>query len=219
MTKLCGKHKNLGSNDASERQQPSKPPPTAPLKPQIDEDDDEWEDYLDELYLPDVLPGQHFHIDFGFVRGSEFKVPAKKGKGPTLTSINGKNSYCLIVDRATGYMWVYLSNSKYPPMEPVQMVLQKFGSQYSHHTIRTDQDKSLGKSVDFARMIKEENFTLEFTGTDSWSQNSPAERPHQDLAKMMRSMLHSSELGPQFWPFALSHAVLSRIDCTIQNYA
>ena len=82
-------------------------------------------------------------------------------------------------------MWVYLSNSKHPPIEPVQIVLQKFGSQHSHRTVRTDQDKHLGKSVDFARMIKEENFTLEFTGTDSLSQNSPAERPHQDLAQMM----------------------------------
>ena len=91
-TKLCGKHKNLGLNDASERQQPGKPPPTTPLKPQINEDDEEWEDYLDELYLPDALPGQHFHIDFGFVQGSEFKVHTEKGKGPTLMSIDGKNS-------------------------------------------------------------------------------------------------------------------------------
>ena len=104
-------------------------------------------------------------------------------------------------------MWVYLSNSKHPPIEPIQMVLQKFGSQHSHHTVRTDQDKSLGKSVEFVRMIKEENFTLEFTGTDSSSQNSPAERPHRDLAQTMRCMLDSSELGPQFWSFALAHAV------------
>ena len=49
---------------------------------------DEWDEYVDDLHLPDALPGQHFHVDFGFIQGSDFKVPTgKKGKGPTLTSI------------------------------------------------------------------------------------------------------------------------------------
>ena len=87
------------------------------------------------------------------------------------------------------------------------MVLQKFGTPHTHQMVRTDQDKSLGKSIDFVKMVKDEGFSLEFTGTDSSNQNSPAERPHQDLAQMMQWMLHSSELGPQFWSFALTHAV------------
>ena len=82
MTKLSGKHKNLGSNDTSgDRQQPGKPPLSTPLKEQ-DEEDDDLEDYLDDIHLPDALLGQHFHIDFGFVQGSEFKVPTEKGKVP-----------------------------------------------------------------------------------------------------------------------------------------
>ena len=40
--------------------------------------------------------GQHFHMDFGFVRGSEYRV--KQEHGPTLTSIDGFNSYLIIVD-------------------------------------------------------------------------------------------------------------------------
>ena len=40
-TKLCGKHKNLGSNNASGRQQPGKPPTTTQLRSQIDKDDNE----------------------------------------------------------------------------------------------------------------------------------------------------------------------------------
>ena len=40
--------------------------------PKLDVDDDEWEEILDDLHLPEALPGQHFHIDFGFVQGSEY---------------------------------------------------------------------------------------------------------------------------------------------------
>jgi len=39
-----------------------------------DDDTDEWEAYLDELHLPDAKPGMHFHADFGFVRGSDFRL-------------------------------------------------------------------------------------------------------------------------------------------------
>ena len=85
-------------------------------------------------------------MDFGFVRGSDFKAPTgKKGEGPTLTSIDAKNSYYIIVNRATRYIWVHLDNTKQPPVDPVQMGLRKFGNkQTTHHIVRTDQDKGLG---------------------------------------------------------------------------
>ena len=56
-------------------------------------------------------------------------------------------------------------------------------------------------------MLKDENFTLELIGTDSSIQNSYVERPHRDLAQMMRCMLHAAELGPEFWSYALAHAL------------
>ena len=202
-TKKCSnKHTTLGSKRST---------PTTPCQSSTSEDnnieDDELEEHLDTLHLPDALPGQHFHLDFGFVRGSSFKLPTANGEGPTITSVDGKNSYCLIVDRATRHIWVFLSNSKEPPIEPVRMVLRKFGANITHRTARTDQDKGLGKSKDFLKMLSDERFTPELTGSDSSSQNSIAERPHRDLAQMMRCMLHSSELGPEYWSFALAHAV------------
>ena len=104
-------------------------------------------------------------------------------------------------------MWVYLSNTKEPPVEPVRMILRKFGAKVTHRTVRSDQDKALGKSVEFLAMLKDEEFTPELTGTDSSQQNAIGERPHRDLAQMMRCMLHSAELGPAYWSFALAHAV------------
>ena len=180
---------------------------TSPTLNGIFADDDDIDKYLDDIHLPDALPGQHFHLDFGFVRGSDFKMKTNNGEGPTITSIDGKNSYCLIVDRATRYMWVYLGNSKAPPVEPVRMVLRKFGATCTHRTVRSDQDQALGRSTLFLKMLQDEEFTPELTGVDSSAQNSTAERPHRDLAQMMRCMLFSSELGPEYWSYALVQAV------------
>ena len=127
-------------------------------------DDDKWEEALDNLHLPEALPGQHFHLHFGFVQGSEYRL--KQKNAPTVTSIDGKHSYCLIVDRATCYMWIYWSGTKESPVEPIQMILHKFGSQHTHRTVQTDHDKSLGKTVDLVQMLKDEKLTLELTGTD-----------------------------------------------------
>ena len=56
-------------------------------------------------------------------------------------------------------------------------------------------------------MLEEAKFTPELTGTDNSQQNSRVERPHRDLAQMMRCMLHSSGLGPQYWSHVLVMAV------------
>ena len=56
-------------------------------------------------------------------------------------------------------------------------------------------------------MLSKEGFTPELTGSDSSSENSTAERPHRDLAQMMRCMLYLSKLGPEYWSYALAHAV------------
>jgi deoxyuridine 5'-triphosphate nucleotidohydrolase len=164
------------------------------------------EPFLDDIHLPDANPGQHFHIDFGFVRGSEFREK-NEITGKTVTSIDQKNSYLLIVDRKTRYMWIYNSSSKEPPLEAIKHVLTKFGSKDTHRTVRTDQDRGLGKSKDFLQLLTNLNFTPELTGTDNSQQNSRAERPHRDLGQMMRCLLHSANLGPEYWTYALTMAV------------
>ena len=116
------------------------------------------EKLLDDLHLPNANPGQHFHIDFGFVRGSEYSNK-DEDTGRTFTSVDNKNSYLLIVDRKTRYMWIHTSASKEPPLEAVRAVLTKFGSSDKHRTVRSDQDKGLGKSKAFLAMLTELNFT------------------------------------------------------------
>ena len=31
-------------------------------------------DEIDDIFIPDALLGQHFHMDFGFVRGSTYTI-------------------------------------------------------------------------------------------------------------------------------------------------
>ena len=136
--------------------------------------EDDWDEYLDDIHLPEALPGQRFHIDFGFIRGSDFKVlTGTKGEGPTLTSIDAKNSYCIIMDRAMKYLWVHLDNMKQPSVDPVRIVLQKFrNKQTTHCAVCTNQDKGLGRSKEFVKMVNDEDFTMELTGTNSSQQKS-----------------------------------------------
>ena len=203
--KLCTKqptHRrgNLGTVIAVETPETTATSDSNPLESK--EALDEW---LDELYLPDAEPGQHFHADFGFVRGSEFSLELEGGK--TITSVDGKNSYLLVADRATRMIWTHCSNSKSAPVKEVQAILQKFKSVNPHRSVRTDQDKALGKSIEFCKMVVEEKFVIELTGTENSKQNSRAERPHKDLGQMMRCMLHGAGLGPEYWSHALTHAV------------
>ena len=110
--KLCTKRSNVKCNQnlgtvfhATEDGfvHPGRPPDALPaLRDTTHLDlanDKDIETYLNDLHLPDVNPGQHFHVDFGFVQGSKFKSATDMGK--TITSNNLKNSYLLIVDRKT----------------------------------------------------------------------------------------------------------------------
>ena len=155
-----------------------------------------------------LLPGQHFAMDFGFVRGSDFHHKTKDGN--TVTSIDGMNSYLSIIDRATRYMWVFTTKSKKPPLDAVKMILSKFKSSHPHRTVRTDQGGELGKSSSFATMIADNEFSLELTGADASAQNGIVENPNKTFGQMMRCLLHSSELGPEYWTYALQHAVYIR---------
>jgi deoxyuridine 5'-triphosphate nucleotidohydrolase len=163
------------------------------------------DDIVDDIHMPDAAPGQHFHMDFGFVRGSEYRMKTEDGK--TVTSRDGKNSYLLIIDRSSRYIWVFLSDTKKPPIEVTKLLLNKFKSSNPIRTVRVDQGGELGKSDAFKTMIAESGFTLEPTGADSSAQNGLAENPNRTFGQMMRCILHSAEMGPEFWSYALMHAV------------
>ena len=128
------------------------------------------------MYIPKLLPGQHFHMDFSFVLGSKYTI--KQEDGPTATSKDGYNSYLLVIDRASRYTWIFLSNNKTPPIATARRILRKFKSDHLHKTCRTDQDGELGRSTEFRTMRSEEGFNLELIGSAS-SQNEITETPNR----------------------------------------
>ena len=106
--------------------------------------------------------------------GSEYST--KQEHAPTITSINGYNSYLIIVDRV-----IFLTASKIPPVLIAQKVINKFKRKNLHRTIRTDQGKELGRSHAFQHMVDLEGFTLELTGRDVSAQNIVVENPNKYL--------------------------------------
>ena len=159
----------------------------------------------DDLYKPGSEPGQHFHMDFGFVRGGDYCNKTKSNK--TVTSKDNKRAYLIVVDRSSRYTWVYLTASKLPPIEETRLLLNKFKSTNPHRTVRVDQGGELGKSAKFQAMIGKCGFQLEQTGSDSSAQNGIAESPNRVYGQMMRCLLYNAELGSEYWSWALQHAV------------
>ena len=112
----CGPSVSLKHKGKHTRTRKHKAPPIT--------DNETPPDEIDDIFIPDALPGRHFHMDFGFVRGSTYTI--KQEHGPTITSKDGYNSYLLIIDRVARYMWVFLTSSRHPPIIIAQRVLHKY---------------------------------------------------------------------------------------------
>lgn len=150
--------------------------------------------------------GQSFNIDYGFMKGSGYCTKDEEGR--TITSVDGYRAYCIIVDRKSRYTWIFLTKTKAPPLQILTTFLEKHGTtQTTHKTIRTDQGGELWASQEFRQMALDAGYIVEPTGAGAPFQNGMAERPNQTFGQMVRCMLHSSGLGPEYWSFALLHAV------------
>ena len=154
--------------------------------------------------LPIINKGDVLHIDFGFMRG-EFSDKDQNGR--IITSIDGYNSYAIIVDKATRWMWILLTKSKIPPIDFTRKILQSFGPRTYQGRVTTDQGGELARSEEFRKMVSEENYILQPTAAYTPKQNGLAERPNRTLGQMTRCLLHSAGLGDEFWSYAILHAV------------
>jgi hypothetical protein len=115
-------------------------------------------------------------MDFGFMRTSTSDYTGRdKSKNRVVKSYDGYSSYLLIVDEATRFVWVFLTNSKSPPID----ILREFLTQHAYEDggcVRTDQGGELARSSAFQDMLlRDFHYTLEPTGADSPSQNGAVE--------------------------------------------
>ena len=142
---------------------------------------------------------EKFHMDYGFVAG--------KQNGNIIRSHDGFNSYLLITDAKSRYMWIFLCRNKSPPINTLKLFLAQYGLDNGPRIVRTDQGGELAKSHAIQEVIAKAGYALETTGADNSSQNGKVERPHQTLANMMRSALTDSGLSNRFWSDAIIHSV------------
>jgi len=150
--------------------------------------------------------GQRFSIDFGFMKGTGYSTTDKYGH--TITSIDGYQAYLIIVNRHSCFAWTFLTKSKAPPVEIITTFLKQHGQPtLAHKTIRTDEGGELWYSQAFHQTVLQAGSILEPTAAGAPSQNRLAERPNLTLSIMVRCLLHSAAMGPEFWSFALLHAV------------
>ena len=154
-----------------------------------------------------------------------------KDKDRVVTSIDGYNSFLLIVDEVSKYLWVFLTKSKSPPVDLVRVFLQVNGRDEGG-IIRTDLGGELARSAAFRQAMIERGYPvervdwngedgptvrdehdvvkpyiLESTGADSPSQNGAAERWNKTLGNTVRVLLYGAGLPAQYWSAALLHAV------------
>jgi dUTP pyrophosphatase len=144
-------------------------------------------------------------MDFGFVRGSDWKRIDTDGK--LVTSIDGYRSYLLIIDKKTRYSYIFLTKTKKPPLQQVRGILMKYKGLYRDCSVTTDNGGELANSTSFRRVIRDAGYTLKTTGAFSSAQNGLVEKPNQDIARILRALLYSSNLGSEYWSYAIRHAV------------
>ena len=72
--------------------------------------------------------GQRFFMDFGSLQASalDYSRPSTS-TDRVVTSFDGYSAYLLVVDEATRHVWVFLKESKDPPVEIASDFLKHFG--------------------------------------------------------------------------------------------
>lgn len=119
-------------------------------------------------------PGERFHMDMGFVRGTKYS--SKDEDGTTVTSLDGYNSCTLIIHRATRYIWIFLSRHKTPRIDIIKSFLQIHGAKTtSQKFVQTDEGGELWSSHEFQKAIKDAGYILGPTASDASFQNGLVE--------------------------------------------
>ena len=161
-------------------------------------------DLISSQHMDDIICGEHFYLDFRFPRG---KYIQKDEIGRRFTSIDKYNSYLLIIDHKSSYTWIMLAKSKHPPLEFLKQFFAHHSRKQGRQIITTDKGGELHNSLQFRELVTANGYLLQPTATDAPFQNRLAKHLNQTYSNVMRCMLHAVNLPPEFWYFALIHAV------------
>ena len=148
-----------------------------------------------------------FYMDFGFLRASTLDLSQPTHGGNRVVYSHDRfTSYLLIVDEASRYIWVFLTNRKSPPLIIVNEFLKTHGLPDGGF-IRTDQGSELAGSQAFLNICGNNHYKSKPTGSDTPSQNGAMEVYNDKFGARVRSLLYGSCLPAQYWSDALRHCV------------
>jgi hypothetical protein len=151
---------------------------------------------------------QRFYMDLGFMQASTFDYSRHdKTNNRVVLSYDGFSAYLLIIDEASRYVWIFLTNSKSPPMDIVVEFLTQHG-QKDGGFIHTDQGGELARSFNVRDFVLHQfHYTIEPTSANSPSQNGAAEIYNNKFAVHTQALLYGSALPAKYWLAALLHLV------------
>jgi hypothetical protein len=105
-------------------------------------------------------------------------------------------------------MLIFLTKTKHPPLDILKTFLHDHGNMTApRRTIRMDEGGELSGSDAFKTVVATYGYLLETMAADAPFQNGLVERPNHTLGNMVCCLLYSSNLGPEYWSYALMHAV------------
>jgi hypothetical protein len=113
------------------------------------------------------------------------------------------------VDEFMKNTWIFLSKSKDPPIQTVELFLKANG-RTAGGNIRCDQGGELASCTEFVTTMALYwailGYDVEPTGADSPDQNKGAEKWNDTLAVTVHVLLYGSGLSAEYWSAALVHA-------------
>eukprot|EP00957_Ditylum_brightwellii_P055930 4237964-Ditylum_brightwellii.AAC.1 len=123
------------------------------------------------------VTGQGLLLDWGFI----VQKSKNQDRVNRLTSINGFQSYLLVVDHHSDRFWPLCSDSKSPPLSWLNCLLTKISPNHENKCVCMDLGSELGRNVEIKKLLTKHGYDIYPTGSDAFHQNSPGERPHETI--------------------------------------
>jgi hypothetical protein len=132
---------------------------------------------------------------------------------------NGACYFCVFVDEATDFTWIYLAKSRAEAPDILRRFFIDAHSMTDHKVVilRTD---NAGKfhSLEFQGILQGYNVKMECCCPYSHYQNGKAERMIRDVSEKARCMMNHAQCPCDFWTWAVRHAVWVRNCVSVEAF-
>jgi hypothetical protein len=121
---------------------------------------------------------------------------------------NGARYFCVFVDEATDFTWIYLAKSQAEAPDILRRFFMDTHSMTDHKVVilRTDNAGEF-HSPEFQGILQGYNVKMECCCPYSHYQNGKAECMICDVSEKARCMMHHAQCPRDFWTWAVRHAV------------